>query len=232
MTCSEQDKSKSHARKNPLYLLMKACFALLTLNLAGCMDLYEPSTINENPIEISEEAFLQDVALDDVDEQYIRALAHHYKRYGSSPMDLLVTYDPHSKDNTAMVATNKVADISEVLRLTYGVENVDAGIMPIASQHEAPRLLVSYDSLSAHAPKGCDGMMPGLEGRPMEDDSRYKLGCSLATLKMRQVARPADLMGQGVNSPNTEGRSATNIVDTYRSGAQLEPLDGENASEN
>ena len=131
MTRSEHDEPRPHIRKNPFNLMVKACFALLTLSMAGCMDLYEPSTVNESPIEIREEAFLQDVSLDDVDEQYIRALAHHYKRYGSSPMDLLVTYDPHSKDNTAMVATNKVADIAEILRLTYGVENVDAGIMPV-----------------------------------------------------------------------------------------------------
>ena len=233
-TADDQIRKTSNIRgkrKNPFRCLVKACVAVLSIGLSGCMDLYEPSTINENPIQVKEEAFLQDVPVVDVDEEYIRVLAHHYKRYGSSSMDILVTYDPHSKDNTAMNATNKVADIAGILRDIYDVKNVKAGIMPISSQNEAPRLLVSYDSLSAHAPRGCDGMLPGLEGRPMEDDSRYKLGCSIATFKTRQVVRPADLTGHGVDNPNTEGRSASNIVDYYRSGAQNEALGGETASE-
>lgn len=228
MTRSAHQKTRS---KSSLSMLVKACFAALTVTLGGCMDMYEPSTVNEKPIQVKEEAFLQDVSLDDVDEEYIRALAHHYKKHGASTMDLLVTYDPHSKDSTAMMATNKIAEIKELLRDMFGVKNVNGGIMPVVSQGEEARLLVSYNSLSAHAPEGCDGMMPGINGRPMEDDSRYKLGCSIATLKTRQVARPADLMGQGVSNPNTEGRSAVNIVDYYRSGAMNEPLEGESASQ-
>jgi type IV pilus biogenesis protein CpaD/CtpE len=226
-------KVRHQKRKNSSFKnLAKACVALLSIGLGGCMDLYEPSTINEAPIQVKEEAFLQDVPLDDVDDKYIRALAYHYSRYGASTMDLLVTYDPHSKDNTAMKATNAVGDIAETLRGVYDVTDVKAGIMPVASQHEAPRLLVSYDSYSAHAPQGCDGMMPGLDGRPMEDDSRYKLGCSIATLKARQVARPADLLGSDSVYQTTEGRSASNIVDLHRSGAEKPALQGESASEN
>ncbi len=212
--------------------MAKACVALLSIGLGGCMDLYEPSTINEKPVQVREEAFLQDVAVADLDDEYIRGLAHHYNRYGASAMDLLVTYDPHSKDNTAMMATNKVGDIAEFLRTVYDVTNVKAGIMPIASQNEAPRLLVSYDYYSAHAPQGCDGMMPGLGGRPMEDDSSYNLGCSIKTLTARQVSRPADLLGRDDVYQNTEGRSAANIVAGVRSGAPNEPLGGQTASEN
>jgi|GEM_PF-449312 len=217
--------------KNPFKVMAKACVALLSIGLSGCMDLYEPPSVNDKSIQVKEEAFLQDVPVADVDDTYIRTLAHHYNRYGASTMDLLVTYNPHSKDNTAMNATDKVGDIAEVLRGVYDVNNVKAGIMPIASQNEAPRLLVSYDFLSAHAPKGCDGMMPGLEGRSLEDDSKYKLGCSIDTLVARQVSRPADLLGRGSAGQTTEGRSAANIVDVYRSGVENEPLNGQTASE-
>ncbi len=224
-------KGRNQKRNNPFKNMAKACVALLSIGLGGCMDLYEPPTINDKPIQVKEEAFLQDVPVDDVDDGYIRTLAHHYNRYGASTMDLLVTYDPHSRDNTAMNATDKVGDIAEALRRVYDVTNVKAGIMPIASQNEAPRLLVSYDFLSAHAPRGCDGMMPGLEGRPSENDSRYKLGCSIATLKARQVSRPADLLGRDAVYQTTEGRSAANIVAGVRSGAQNESLSGQSASE-
>jgi len=218
-------------RKNPFKIMAKACIAVLSIGLGGCMDLYEPPSVNDKLIQVKEEAFLQDVPVADVDEGYIRNLAHHYNRYGASTMDLLVTYDPHSKDNTAMNATNTVGDIAQELRVVYDVVNVKAGIMPVASQNEAPRLLISYDSFSAHAPQGCDGMMPGLDGRPSENDSRYKLGCSIATLKARQVARPADLLGRDAVYQTTEGRSAANIVDSHRSGAEKEALTGQSASE-
>ncbi|MCK5375082.1 MAG: hypothetical protein KAJ40_07345 [Alphaproteobacteria bacterium] len=209
---------------------IKAGLAVLSVGLTGCMNMYEPPTVNDTPIQVKEEAFLQDVPVADVDDGYIEALARHYRRHGSSTMDLLITYDPHSKDNTAMNATNEAADIAVALREKYGVTNVEVGIMPIASQDEEPRLLVSYDSLYAQAPAGCDGMMPGLEGRPLENDPDYKLGCSIDTLIARQVAHPADLLGQGESNVTSEGRSAANIVDVYRSGAQNPVLGGENAS--
>jgi type IV pilus biogenesis protein CpaD/CtpE len=224
-------KVYSQKRRNPFKTMAKACVAMLSIGLSGCMDMYEPPTINEKPIQVKEEAFLQDVAVADVDDDYIRTLAHHYNRYGASTMDLLVTYNPHSKDNTAMNATNKVGDIAEALRVVYDVTNIKAGIMPVASQNEAPRLLVSYDSYSAQAPQGCDGLMPGLNGRALENDSRYNLGCSIATLKARQVVRPADLLGRDAVYQTSEGRSASNIVDVNRSGAQNEPLGGQSASE-
>lgn len=210
---------------------MKAGLAVLSLTLGGCMNMYEPPSLNDNPIDVQEEAFLQDVLLADVDDDYIDALAHHYRRHGASPMDLLVTYDPYSNDNTSGVATNKVADVASVLRGRYGIMNVNAGIMPVASQGEFPQLLVSYDSYQARAPAGCDGLMPGLNGRPLENDNNYKLGCTISTLKARQVSRPGDLLGQGNTDGTTDGRSASNIVDYYRSGAQNEPLEGESASD-
>ncbi len=222
---------KRKRKKNPLRMVVKACAAMLSVGLSGCIDLYEPPTISDKLIQVEEEAFLQDLPVADVDDDYIRSLARHYNKHGASTMDLLVTYNPHSKDNTAMKATNTVGDIAEKLRVEYNVTNIKAGIMPVSSQTEPPRLLVSYDSFSAHAPRGCDGMMPGLDKRPLENDSNYKLGCSIATLKARQVARPADLLGRDAGYQTTEGRSAANIVDVYRSGAENEALDGKGASE-
>ena len=224
--CETLSQSKRSFRK-----WVKAGLAILSVGLAGCMNMYEPPTINDTPIQVKEEAFLQDVLVADVDDDYVEALGRHYRKHGSSTMDLLITYDPHSKDNTAMNATSKAADIAVALREEYGVTNVNVGIMPIASQHEEPRLLVSYDSLYAQAPAGCNGMMPGMGGRPLENDPDYKLGCSIDTLIARQVAHPADLLGRGASNVTTEGRSAANIVDAYRSGAQNPSLDGEDVSE-
>ncbi|MFP4097939.1 MAG: CpaD family pilus assembly lipoprotein [Alphaproteobacteria bacterium] len=213
--------------------MVKASLALFSFGLTGCgVDLYEPSIANNAPIQVREEAFLQDVAVADVDGEYIRSLARHYKKHGASAVDLLVTYDPHSKDYTAMKATGVVADIASSLRREYGIQDIHSGIMPVASQNDEPRLLVSYDSLFAQRPEGCDGMMPGLEGRPVEWAKDYKLGCTVETLIARQVAHTSDLLGEGMSSDTTDGRSSANIIEEYRSGIRNQPLEGVNASGN
>lgn len=222
--------SMNKNRKSPLKYMMNAGLAVLSLTLGGCMDLYEPTAMNDTRIQVKQEVFNQDVLLSDVNDDYIAYLARHYTKRGGSPMDMIVTYDPQSSKNTAMQAANKAADITSALRNDYGVTNVEAGIMPVLSQGDDARLLVSYDAYSAHAPKGCDGMMPGLSERPLEGDKNYKLGCSIDTLIARQVSRPSDLLGRGNVDRDTDGRSAANIVDTYRTGALNEPLTGESAS--
>lgn len=223
--------SQKNKIKRPLTYIVNAGLAFLSFAVTGCSkDLYEPPVINETRVQVKEEAFLQDVAMSDVNEEFIAALARHHNKHGGSTMDLLVTYDPRSYRNTAMNATNSAANIASSLR-DYGVTDVKASVMPIKSQGDEARLLVSYDSYTAHAPKGCDYDMPGLNGSPLEVDEKYKYGCAIDTLLARQIARPGDLLGRGQQDETTDGRASTNIVELYRSGAQNEPLDGESASD-
>ena len=222
--------SHKNKHKNPLRYLMNAGLAFLSLSLTGCMDLYEPPTVNDNRIQVKEEAFLQDVSINDVNDEFIAALARHYSKHGGSAMDLIVTYDPRSYRNTAMNATNRAANIASSMR-DYGISNVKAGVMPVKSQGDEARLLVSYDAYTAHAPEGCDYEMPGMNDAPVEDDKKYKMGCGIDTLLARQIAKPGHLLGRGSQDGTTDGRSSTNIVDLYRTGRQNEPLEGEVASD-
>lgn len=204
--------------------------ALVSLGLGGCMTLREPSTMNETRVQVREESVFEDVAIYNVNDEYLSAVAAHYDRYGGSAMDVIVTYDPRSYKNTAMKAHDKLSDISTTLK-KFGVAKMEAGVLPIKGQGDEPRLMISYDSYSAHAPKGCKGMLPGMNGTELGDDEDYKLGCTSQTLLARQISRPKDLLGRGTADNNTDGRSASNIIDLYRSGAQNAALEGQSATD-
>ncbi len=216
--------------ENPMkYLLNFSVVVIAVGALTGC-SMYSPSSINENPVQVSEERVTNDIAVIDADDAFIASLARHYTKHSGSPMDIVVTYDPKSRANTAMWATSKVSDIVGGLR-EYGVDNVSAKILPVNSQGSDARLLVSYNSFNAHAPKGCDVEMAGMNGDLKRADPDYKLGCAIDTMIARQIAKPAHLLGRGAVGGAKDGRSATNIVDIYRAGAQNKSLDGYNASD-
>jgi pilus biogenesis lipoprotein CpaD len=141
---------------------------------------------------------------------------------------MTVTYDPRSYRNTAMMASQEAARLSDRLR-SMGVDQINANILPVNEQGDEARLLVSYNAYTAHAPKGCTSM-PGMSDRVIEDNENYKLGCGIETMIAKQVARPKDLLGQENTDTYTEGRSTSNIIEDYRYGAKNEPLDGESAS--
>ncbi len=219
---------KKTSGENPMKYILNAGMAFLSLSLVGC-NLYEPTKVTDKRVQVKAESFVEDVEVSRVDDAYIAAIARHYTRYGEGDMDLILTYDPRSYRNTAMQATNKVSDIAVALR-DYGVENINPNIMPIKAQGDVPRLLVSYEGYTAHAPDDCD-LMAGLD-RSVELGSQrdYKLGCSIETMVARQVSRPGDLLGKEQTDMKTEGRSASNIVDVSRTGALNAPLEGETAS--
>jgi len=223
--------SYKNKRKNPLRNIVNAGFAFLSLSVAGCMDLYEPPTVNESRIQVKEEAYIKDIAVSDVNDALLGSIARNYAKHGGSPMDILVTYDPRSYRNTAMMATNVAADIASSLR-DYGVTNVKAGVMPIKSQGDDARVLITYDSFTAQAPEGCDYDMPGISGESaLENDQKYKIGCGIDTLLARQIARPADLLGRGAQENTSDGRPITNKVDLYRTGELNKPLEGESSTD-
>ncbi|PCK00554.1 MAG: hypothetical protein COA45_01910 [Zetaproteobacteria bacterium] len=215
---------------NPMKYTLSAIMAFLSLSLVGCIDLYEPSAINEKPVRVQEEMLTHDVELSGVDDDYVGSLARHYTKHGGGPMDLIVTYDPRSYRNTAMGATNRISEIVSALR-ERGVVDINASIMPIKAQGDEARLLVTYNSFTAHAPEGCDELMPGMNGRLVGDSSEYKLGCSIKTMMARQVAKPRHLLGRGATGTPTDGRSAANIVDLYRMGEENTALEGESATD-
>jgi len=211
------------------YLLLTGLVAG-SFMVQGCDKIvHEPTFISENKIQIEEERFFENLALSELDDNYVAALSKHYSRHGDGGVDLRVTYDPQSKSHTAMYASQHLGRLSDRFRKN-GVSDVDGMIMPVKGQGDDTRVLLSYNSFTASAPKDC-GMMPGYSDRNVNPDPDYKLGCTRDTLFAKQIARPKDLRGNAQDELTTDGRRAANIVGRYRSGEPNAPLEGETASE-
>lgn len=221
-------KSLSEIAGAQARLFMICGVSFLSLSLSGC--LYEEGNITTSRIQIEESVYHDDRAIADFDQAYADALAQHFYKSGSGDLNVKVTYDPHSRGNTAMRAGENAARVAKMLR-SAGVRDVRAEILPIKNQGEESRVLFDFLAHTAHAPAGCDDI-PGIKGDGLEYNPDYKLGCSSQTLLARQISRPADLNGRTLSpGQTTDGRAAANIVDVYRSGAPNEPLEGETASE-
>jgi len=213
-----------------------AGFAVLALSftsLTGCnggIDLYVEDTVTHQKIQVQEDVFTQDVLLSEVSDDYLAGLAHHYLKHGGdAALEAVITYDPRSYRNTAMHATGHAADVVASLR-DHGVFNAKGSILPVKDQGDVAHLLVRYDMYVARVANDCDVPMPGMNGTTVHDEKDYKLGCGIQGQIVRQIARPSDLLGRGAQGGAIDGRGPVNVLDTYRSGAENEPLGGESAS--
>jgi len=156
------------------------------------------------------------------------SIADHYNHYGDGPVEVTVLYDPVSKKNTAMNAANAADRIASFLR-TKGVRHVHADALPINGQGDLSETMISYDTVTAHAPAGCT-TSGGLDGKQTAADENYIYGCNIETMISRQIANPRDLAGRdGLDAGS--GRRQANVVEGYKTGAPNDSLEGESASE-
>jgi hypothetical protein len=92
-------------------------FALLmaTAALVGCAE--EPKTwVNQDRVEVHQDHFTDSFETAKLDDGMLRAIGVYYYRYGNGPMDVVVSYDPRSKVNTAAKAQ------AEMLRIETSLE--------------------------------------------------------------------------------------------------------------
>ncbi len=206
-------------------LFMAVCAGFL---LSSC-SLYQEGTLTENRVQVIEKKFVEEVSLKDATNHYVVGLAHHYDKHGDGPVDLSVTYDPKSRSNTAMNASQEAARLVRSLR-EEGVRNVNANILPVRGQGNQSIVIVSYMSYTAEAPRDCTNM-PGFDDTDITHKEEYRIGCTVESMFAKQIARPKDLLGQGSAGSTTDARRAGNIGERYRIGTPNESLDGETASE-
>lgn len=150
------------------------------------------------------------------DEATLRAFAEEYRRFGSGPVELTVSYDPRSRNNTALNASEHAARIAASLR-RLNVPQVSTAILPVNMLGEEAQVMMRYESLTARAPEGCT-VMGGVDGYTTEVMPDYEYGCTVESLLARQIARPADLAGRGGMAP-IDGRRTAIEVEGYRTGA-------------
>ncbi len=200
------------------------------LILQGCDKIVHSETkLSHSKLQVQEEAIFEDVSVDKMDSDYIAALAEHYSKLGGGGVDLSVTYDPKSKTNTAMHASNHIARISGEFR-EHGIANLNTTILPVKGSGSVSRALVSYNAYAVKVPDDCE-MMDGIEDRNIDPDENYRLGCTRDALLAKQIADPRDLTGRANASTVSDGRRAANIVERYRIGLPNDALEGESASE-
>lgn len=205
-------------------------YALAASALVGACGLSAPDHFTESRVQVQQDRLSAALPVSQFDEAKVAEMASHFAKSGEGPVELTVTYDPYSRKATAMNARNEARRIAALLRKN-GVEDIKADILPVMDSGDEMKAMFSYTYYSALPPEDCE-MMPGVTGRAINAQEDYKLGCTVDTLFARQIARPKDLAGQGVQADSvTDGRRASNIVDRYRTGAPNEPLDGETASD-
>lgn len=200
-----------------LVLLMTAA-----VSLSACGRLSTPSMMNTSRPQLAPETTLAQIPVQNVTQGYLYNLSDNYKRYGTDTMQLTLAYDPNSKSYTAMKAFADLADIKAKLK-TLGVRSVVGET--VKAEGAAPTLMVSFDSVTAHAPAGCRNM-PGFDdGLTTGHIGNYKFGCSTDTMMAKQIYRPADLAGSAGSDP-IDGRRAANAVE-YDRNVTPEEADGE-----
>lgn len=211
--------------KNSFFMLFAAlisCFAV-----TSCMS--NPSALNYKKVQLKESTHVVELPASEVNSNAMENIVRHYNRFGIGDLNLTITYNPKSKENTALQASGNVRKISRILQ-KKGLTNIKSSILPVFS--EESRVLVEYTAVTAHAPQGCT-RAPGMQGEGADAmilQSEYQLGCELENMVARQVARPKDMIGVG-GSESTEGGRAHNILQPYQKGDASPELEGWTASD-
>lgn len=174
---------------------------------------YREGTITPERVKVVKENVFEENNLGELDKGAIENLVNDYARYGAGPMYVTVTYDPKSKNQTALAATKELSRISGELS-RRGVQ-AKADIMPVKDSLEM-KFLVSYDANRAKEPD-CE-IMSGYSDRDHTTNYDYKMGCTVETLMARQISRPGDLLGRAPANYDSSGRAASMHVGVYQAG--------------
>lgn len=199
--------------------------------LSACDHLvYEgnPTYLTPGGVEIYRDQFSLEKKTAAINDGDLAKVARDYRARGESPLQLMVTYDPYSKTNTAMKAAGDVERLAGELR-GKGVRNIESTIMPVMESGETSKTLIGYDALNARPPSEC-GETLDMDFADQNKGQDYRLGCSVHTYVSRQIARPKDLLGRD-DMDNADGRMHSNALESYMSGAPNPELKGESASE-
>ncbi|QQG36974.1 MAG: hypothetical protein HYS17_04180 [Micavibrio aeruginosavorus] len=204
-------------------------FAVMAaFGVSGCA-IDTPTTVHAGKPQLVTENYSSTYQVAELGGAQFDEMANRYSRHGSGELEVIIGYDPHSRKNTAMKATDQLHRVLDELS-RRGVKNVKGSILALENSGDQPEMIIGYKSINAEAPEGCD-MIPGYYTMQAETDYDYKLGCSVNTIMARQVAHPEDLGGRAVN-PDADGRRTGAMAEPYRAGQPNSGLSGAYSSTN
>jgi type IV pilus biogenesis protein CpaD/CtpE len=201
-----------------VFLLLAAAGALFC---AACT-LQSPTQFVQKRVEIVPGDYDASVPAAAFDRAKAREIAAGYARDGHGTMEITVTYDPHSRANTARAANDTAARVSALLK-EFGVADFRAGILPVNASAES-LVLLRYPTLTARAPEGCIDAFR-IDDINAEAYRNYAMGCTTETYISKQVAKPSDLLGRDGTAPSS-GRRQNNIIERYQSGTPNPEMQG------
>jgi len=197
-------------------LVITACFT------AACTQT-TPSMMNTTPLTVMEETMIDQVAYSDLTPATLDAIAAHYNKNGNSAVELTMTYDPSNKSFGKHSAGQALQKMKMGLD-KRGVKMVNTDVMAVKDTN--PTVIISYDVVTAQAPADCDetpGLYTNKTGRFVGD---YKFGCGVETMFAKQIAHPADLLGNDGLGGENSARRATGVAEPYLAGVPRQPLEG------
>lgn len=206
-----------------------ALMSVAVAGIAGCTKIDTPTVMTTEKIQIERQNFSERFVTADVNDVVLDRLADHFGRYGEGEAEIIVSYDPRSRKNTAMKASDQLHRIAQGLQ-KRGVTQLKSSVLAAENSGDVSEMMIGYTSLSALPPQDCT-MMPGYESYDTEIDMDYKLGCSVDSLVARQVTRPGDLEGRSYGHQDGDGRRAAEVVEPYRSGEGYGDLGGYSVSD-
>jgi pilus assembly protein CpaD len=183
--------------------------------------MFEDTEIVNRPINVEENYFVAKKPTEEINHSYLNSLVNDYTRHGSSPIYIVMTYDPEQK-NAKLNAFN-TRNVMKGQLAKMGIR--DAVIKTIPIEGGINESIIGYDRISARGPDNC-GVMPGTNQRQTGSYGNYALGCTVKDLEARQVAYPADLLGTSTMDGFDADRAAAIVVRDTRSGEQQDFVPG------
>lgn len=190
----------------------------------ACAKIDMPSHITPEKIQIETQNYSERFKTAEVSAADFDRLAEHFSRYGEGEAEMIISYDPHSRKNTAKKASEQMHRISSEFR-RRGLGSLKSSVMALENSGDESEMIIGYTSVTALPPKDCY-TMPGFDSRQTHIDTDYQLGCTLDTAMTRQITRPGDLEGRSYGDQDGDARRGAAVVEPYRAGEGSEGLGG------
>ncbi len=208
-------------RANRLIFLAGALGLVL---MASACDPVIPSRVNTAEMRVRRQVITKTIDAQQLDENSVAVLSESILQNGNPEVSLTMPY-MHGRYATAV----KMGAAYRRAFAARGVTHFSVAPVIVDDLRDTRDAVLSYHGLVALPSASCT-QMPGHEGATnLKDAETYQYGCATQIELGREIANPADLLGQ---APRTQFNSRRNgaIIDNYMKGTPNKPLQGYQAS--